>query len=206
MTPKEGKKALRAALQKRLTQLGFDEQKELIYTKAICNGPVWKLTFPCRLDQTKALRINCHVGVSYREIETVLRPGNLESGEAIATIMKPIHSLRDNGTFREWVFADTNELDEIENEIITDVRNLAVPFLEQFSDINRVESELQIDDPSRWFILDPEQRIATLVAIAHMKGETGLANEMVRRALEERANALPKKRRLLEDVAMRLNA
>ena len=206
MTLKEGTKALRSTLLEALAQFGFDEQKELIFIRPTSNGPIWKLAFPCRLDQANALRINCHVGVSYREVESVLRPGSIEDGDIYPTIMKPIHSLRDDGRFMEWVFTSVSGREEIKNAIIADINTIALPFLEKYSDINEVELELQNDDPKRWFVLNAEHRIATLAAIAYNKGDVVLAQCMVRSALEERANALPKKRRLLEDVAMRLNA
>lgn len=198
MTLTEGKKLLRATLLEALAEFGFDEQKELIYTKAIIDGPIWKLAFPCRLDQNKSLKINCHVGISYKVVESILRPENLNSGEVIATIMKPIHSLRPDGRFREWVLESADECKKVGREIIADIDAFALPFLNRYADINVVESELQKDDPSCWFILDPEQRIATLAAITASKGDYASAQSMIQIALAERANDLPKKRRLLE--------
>jgi len=200
MTLNEGKKTLRNMLGLALADFGFSEEKELVYTKPHGDGAVWKLTFPCRLDQNKSLKVSCFVGVSYYEVESLLRPENLEAGEVIATIMKPIHTLRCDDQFREWTLKDAESQEVIGNEIIADINSVAIPFWDKYSSLKEVKSDLEKNDPSHWFILSPEQRVATLAAIVFTQGDKQKSLKLLDDAIQERADAHPKKNRLLKEI------
>jgi hypothetical protein len=87
---------------------------------------------------------------------------------------------------------------------MAEVRAYALPFFEAFTQADNVKRSLWSRDPNDWFALTPEQRISLLAALEHAAGETGKALRILDEALSERVNALPKKRRPLEDLRSRL--
>ena len=201
MMVSEQKKRLNRELSLRLSDFGFEREKQLIFLRKIPdNACFWKLAFPCRLGADGRLMVSCHVGISFGKIESYLRPEEFSSGLTISTIMKPIHLLRTDTAYREWGFDVRDTGFYIHDEIISDLRNFAFPFFEKYSDLNEVESELNYEEPNHWFTLNSEQRIATLAAIAFSRGDHDVAYALLENALYERSAALPKKRRLLEAV------
>lgn len=201
MTLSKFNQKLDKELGRKLSGLDFRRSGALIYKKKHSEDLFHELTFPNRYDRTKnTCFFNAHICISFFEIEKLLRPSFIEESETIATVVMPIHLLREDRIYKEWSLSHESELPAVVSNLMNDLEEYAFPFLEKYSNVDNIENQLKSDAPKDWFILNPEQRIATLAAIAFIKGSKGESLSLLDDAIRQREGALPKKLSLLKEV------
>lgn len=201
MTIKQAERLLGGFLEDVTSTLGFQRIEPLTFSRP-ANEATALLAFPCRIDPRGPACFVCMVCLRFEPLERYLR------GEAAkpttATVSMPLHLLRENKKFTEWQFYTTDDLEKLRAIILSDLREHALPFIEQYSKLTEVRRKLESSKPSDWFILGPEQRLNVLAAILFVQGDKAGALKILDDALLERKGALPAKWLPIERVRKRL--
>lgn len=172
---------------KPLFELGFREQERVAFVRQ-WNDSQQIIQFRDRFEySTKRFRFDFILAVHLRAVEEVWRPE--EVGALPATVALPIHLLRPDGPMDEWYLDDPNCVAEVMEQI----REYGLPFLERYSDIVAVKERLQSDAARDWFMLNAERRLCTLAAILVVEGHRERAIAMLDAALAEREGTRPVK-------------
>jgi hypothetical protein len=188
-------------LQSLLSPLGFERLEPLIYSRSV-NEATGLLTFASRLDANGLWHFSCYVGIRFESVERWLRGPSAK--QTIPTVTIPLHLLRENKAFLEWSFNRIEDLENLQLAISTDLTRKALPFIERYSNLDEVHSQLESPNPDDWFVLDPESRVNILAVIHFVQGDKAGAMSILTRALQERREALHKKRAPIEVVKRRL--
>ena len=184
-----------------VSPLGLQQSDALIYLRPLKEAVVAVLAFPIRTDSHGISFFTCNIGLRFETLERWLRETSTPNAPSI---VMPIHLLREQPRFTEWQFAEAADLDALRESIEMDLRQIALPFIEQYSDLAQLRRRLQLPDPREWFVLTSEQRICMLAAIQRAEGDKSLAIRTLDDALAERVSAPPKKRVMIEAMRQRL--
>ena len=117
----------------------------------------------------------------------------------------PLHLLLPDRKYFEWEMGTAADLERDRPAVMEAIHKWALPFLDTQSDLNRVKLALGSDNPSDWFVLDPEARTSTLAAIDCVQGDRSAALSRLERALKELESAPSKKRYPLQRLRDRIN-
>ena len=117
----------------------------------------------------------------------------------------PIHLLRDTRRYAEWSIAEGVDAAGVRDAVMSDIERLALPFLKEFSSLERVREKLESEFPKDWFTLGGEQRVAVLAAIDVAGEQKMQALDRIERALDQLQDKPAKKRKMLERLRERLS-
>jgi len=203
MTNIEAQRTEDKYLAERLALLEFNRVAELLYER-LFGEAIGRLAFSCRPDPRGFFGISCNVGIRFPRLDPLLRGGvTLQLEEHVVVVTMPLHLIA-NTTFKEWAFRDEAEMERVSLDIEAQVRKSGVPFLRRYSELSAVRARLESELPADWFVLTPEGRLVLLAAMTYVDGETRRGLEILERALKERSDEPPKKRRQLEELRRRL--
>lgn len=174
-----------------VARLAFRRMKVLEYTRGLDEADAL-LLFPLRRDAKGHYCITCNAGLCFKNLPSF---SETEPGVQDPHILMPLHLLMTDGSFGEWTFTDEASFTQLTPIILQKIEQFVIPFFNMYSRMDNVREKLE--STNDWFLLTPEQRIALLAAIRYNQGEKTTAIKMLDDALSERANALPKKRRLI---------
>lgn len=146
-------------------------------------------------------RFTCNVALRFPSLEPFLEES---SNPLVPTVMMPLHLLREKQSYSPWEFHGAEELERLRHSIISDIVDLALPFIERYSRLTALQQRLESPSPRDWFILQPEGRLSILAVIRFVRGDKLDALRMLDDALLERKAAMPSKRLRLEAVRRRL--
>ena len=177
-----------------VSKLGFQRVEALIYSKTVNEGQGY-LYFPFRIDPRGPRYFSCNVGLRFESLERLLRG---LSEKSRPTVMTPLHLLRPNQSVFEYKFITLDDLKLLNESLVSDLKEYAMPFIEQYSTLAGLRRELEATTPKNYFVLDAEGKLVTLAGILFTHGEKPFAIKILHEALLARANDLPKKRILLE--------
>lgn len=200
---KDGAKCLRRLLAPPLSERGFRHLGELSFGR----GPVsaiQMISFGARRGRNGEFCFSLGAGVRFEAIEALLRPGNDDLQGT--TVAKPLSALKSSSGFPEWSLDGQREPEDVITDVVQDVDRYAIPFLETCSSLEQVAAQLEMTDPRQWFVLSPEQRLMTLVAVKHVQGHREDALLCLDRAITERKDAPQKLRWPLEKLREKLNS
>jgi hypothetical protein len=186
-----------------VSTLGFARVRPLVYSRP-APPAVGLLVFPQREPGGGLVRFTCTVGLRFAEIESLLHYAPVENAP---TISMPLHLLRKEKSYSEWEL-DAGclgaDAEAIRAAVLADLKDSAIPFIERYCTLHQVRAKLESIYPTDWFTLDPEQRLTILAAIEFMEGDRVTALRRLDVGLDERKDALPKKRIQLENLRARL--
>jgi hypothetical protein len=182
---------LRRAAEEQLKGLGFKPEEELSFAKAV-EGGLALINFSTRRAAPQGLWFSFGVGVRFDAVEQILDPE--AEDRLMPTVGIPANKLlKSSYELSEWCIDSEATAEGSVARATTAIREHAIPFLERYSSLSEVGRELQSDDPTRWFVLTAEQRIAILATIEFVAGEQEAAIERLRVYLESHPT-LPWKR------------
>lgn len=194
--------ALRDLVRPPFQGLGFVESEPLVFRREIEDG--WEVAaFGWRVEDDR-FHFSCTVGIEFPAIEKVIRPA--PEARAVATVFVPIHFLFEGREFFEWTMTAPVVSEDLRSEVFGVIGEEAMDFWAKYSTLERVKRSLESENGGDWFIFGPEQRLATLASAYVSLGEKERAIAVLEEGLEERRDALPKKRRRLEQLRDRLVA
>lgn len=186
--------ALSNLLRPELEDLGFDADRALWFSRS-APLTIETLRFGARLEPPSQLFFSGTAGICLKSVEAILRP-NWDGKNP--TIAIPLHLLREDREYFEWSMSAIEDSSQVAVAILEEIRSYALPFFEEFSQIENVERSLQSPNARDWFVLGPEQRLCVLAAIAWAAGDEEKALRILGDAISERQDSLPRKRRRLE--------
>ena len=198
----EGRRVITHLFDESLTKLGFSHAGALSFSRQSVDA-IQLISFSCRQNRMReGICFSFGAGVRFDAVEDLL--GVDPEQRLFPTISKPLSVLKSASGYPEWCLNEDTDLSVVRLEVVHDIESYALPFLDRYSTLDSVCSQLSKEDPRQWFVLDPEQRIATLSAITHVKGDTAGALRILDEALQERSNAPEKLRFRLEKLRARL--
>jgi hypothetical protein len=151
-----------------------------------------ELSFPCRIDLRGFAAFNCIIGVRHERIAQWLDD---DITGRIATISATIHALRSDTKFNEWKFTSPDDIGALWDEVLNDLKYVALPFMEKYSNLSAVQELVSAPGPSpKWVIMGPERRCRVQAAIRFVEGDKLGAIEILDRGLRERKSDRPKDR------------
>jgi hypothetical protein len=201
MTLNSATDLLDSFIQGLVSPFGFQRLDALAYVRPSSQAD-GVLSFPCRMDPRGPCCFTCHVGVRFDCLEVLLRPGPIDKTRS--TIMMPIHLLRENKNFTEWKFQAADDLERLRDAVMLDLRGVALPFIEQYSELTELRRKLESPIPGDWFVLGPAQRLNVLAVIRFVQGDKHGALRILDDELLKQKAALPSKRLPIEAVRKRL--
>ncbi len=201
VTFKDGKRLLVSLLKVALARHGFHHVRDLSFARE-SGGSTRLLSFGAHRGTSDEFCFSFGVGVRFPAVEALLRPEGED--DLLPTVGKPLSILKESEGFPQWCFDGTREPADLVTEATADVERYALPFLDKYSSLSAVRVALEREDPRDWFVLSPEQRLATLVAIDHVEGRTAEALQRLDRALKDLENEPLKKRWPLQKLRERL--
>ena len=201
MKANKGRQIIAGLLEEPLSELGFSHAGALSFSRPSIDG-LQLISFSCRHDKERGICFSFGAGVRFQVVEDLL--GTDPEQRLFTTIGKPLSVLKNTLEYPEWCFTENSDLSAIRQEVMRDIESYALPFLDQFSTLVSVQSQLKSADPRQWFVLDSEQRTAVLAAITHLNGDSANALLLLDEALGEKATAPAKKRVQLERLRARL--
>ena len=202
MTKNEGQKVLSQLFGDRLSKYGFTGTQGLSFVRESENAQEI-ITFGGRVDKEGVYYFTFGVGVRFQQIERTLASDPEQ--RYFPTIGTPIHLLRDTRSYTEWSIAEGIDAAGVRDAVMFDIERLALPFLKEFSSLERVREKLESEFPKDWFTLDGEQRVAVLAAIDVAGEQKMQALERIERALDQLQDKPAKKRKMLERLRERLS-
>jgi hypothetical protein len=187
-----------------LSRIGFARAADLSFSRE--SGDALQLiSFSVRQDAHRGFCFSFGAGVRFPAVEALLGSGPEQ--QLFPTIGKPLSVLKsDTDDYFEWCVTKGTDMSTIRREVMLNIKQHALPFLERYSTLTSVESSLAQDDPAHWFVLNPEQRVTILAAIVHVRGDKRRSLELLDEALQHLSDAPPKKRRRLEQLRQRISA
>jgi hypothetical protein len=188
----------RAVFAKKFEELGFRQRTETNFVRhrpGVEHRIGFNVLDP---DRNGVFRMVSGVGVRLEAIENLIRSG--DEFASVATIGKPLHLLRPDQQYQPWAFAQRAELETLAPQIMSDVRQYAVPFLERYGDYDSVFSSLRSDQPKDWFMATSDTRDTLLVADAFIKFGQAEASAFGRKLLNAYEGKLPKYSRSLREL------
>ena len=202
MTLQEARRALDGFLKKVTSTLGFRHIGCLEYARQVGDATAL-LSWPCRLDPRGFGAFTGSVGLHFEHLASWLSD---DPKKMVATVGTPLHFLREHKSFVEWKFTSADDLESLSDQISSDLRNLAVPFIEQYSRLPSLRKAVESSDPKDWLNLglNQDSRINVLAAIQLVEGDKSEAIKTLNDALAERKSALPKRRFDIEHLRKRL--
>jgi hypothetical protein len=201
LTFDKARQLLRRTASQRLEALGFRHIIELSFARTIPEG-LALIHFSIRRGSHKELCFSFGVGVRFPAVEQLLHPDDEEP--LMPTVGLPASKLLAASAFPEWCLDKQplalGQIDEALQLVLGD----GIGFLDRYSTLSEVIAELTNDDPSHWFVLSAEERIATLVAIEFVNGQRAEAIRRLQSFLGERPLLPTKKRAPLMQLHSRL--
>jgi len=147
-----------------LQSLGFRKRKGTQWTRE-CPLALQCITFIGRFWWPEMRYVFLFsVGVRHDVVERILRPD--DTRYLMSTFAAPIHLLRADTTYHEWYLDDP----DVVPKVMADIRQYGLPWLDRFSDIDRLRRHLE-DESADWWFLDWQGRVETLAAIWAVQGE-----------------------------------
>lgn len=200
MTSKQADRILSGAIRDGLRKLGFRENSRLFFTRNDANSTSI-LIFGGRMENA-VFKFTFSVGIRFGEIEAILHPDNEDS--TYPTILMPVHLLHQDRAYFEWEFSDESDANKRAREVLAEVAEIAEPFLTRYGDLQAVEESLASPCALDWFVLTPDQRVGVRAAMAKFAGREDEAKAILDEALQEPKNAIPARKRRIEDLKSRL--
>jgi hypothetical protein len=182
LTFNNARQLLRRTASQRLETLGFRHIEELSFARMIPEG-LALIHFSIRHGAHKELCFSFGVGVRFAAVEELLHPDDEEP--LMPTVGLPASKLLAGSAFPEWCLEERPLAPDQIDEAIQLVLGHGIGFLDRYSSLSEVVAELRCDDPSHWFVLSAEERIATLVAIEFVNGQRTEAIRRLRSFLDE---------------------
>jgi hypothetical protein len=201
MNLNEAEKLLDDFLQGLLSTLGVRQVEPLIYGRTL-NEATALLAFTCRVDARGPAFFGCTVSLRFECLEQHLR--GAAAKVSVPTVSMPLHLLRTDKNLLEWQFYRREDLGNLRDIILSELRDNAFPFLQQYSTLANLRRKLESPAPKDWFVFNPEQRLNVLAVIRFVQGDKSGALKTLDDALAERRTALPKKRLPIETLRKRL--
>lgn len=201
MNRRQAEKALKEAFIPALKPFGFQFQKGLSFQRDLRECTQW-ITLAVYSDRLGRIRFSVGVGIRFPKVQSLLE-SQAEAGET-ATIGTPLHLLRPERTYSDWEIESLGDVEKLTPTVLQDIEKWGLPFFQMYSDPDAVKRSLESEDPRDWFTLDPERRIATLVAIECAQGHKDAALSRLDRALLQLQDAPFKKRYPLQILRERV--
>lgn len=203
MRLKEGRCLIASVVEAPLSRLGFARAADLSFLRE--SGDALQLiSFSARQDARRGVCFSFGVGVRFPAVEALLGSGPEQ--QLFPTVGKPLSVLKSGADYPEWCIGEHTDMSAVRREVMLNIEQYALPFFERYSTLSSVESSLAHDDPVHWFVLNPEQRAATLAAIVYVRGDQRASLELLDDALQRLSDAPPKKRLRLEQLRERISA
>ena len=201
LTFSKARQLLRRTASQRLEGHGFRHIEELSFARTIPEG-IALIHFSIRHGSHKEACFSFGVGIRFSAVEEFLHPDDEEP--LMPTVGLPASKLVAGSAFPEWCLNENpRALDQIE-EAIQLVLGDGRRFLDHYSSLSEVAAELRYDDPSHWFVLSAEERIATLVTIEFINGQRTEAIRRLGAFLDEHPMLSARKRAPLIQLHGRL--
>lgn len=203
MTLQQAERILDGFLEPIMQTLGFRRTACLMYARQIGDA-IARLSWPCRVDPRGFVAFTAIAGLRFEKLADWL---DHDTKTPKATVASPLHLLRDDKRFVEWKFTGRDDLEpSLKDAILSDLRNFAMPYIEQYSRLSEVRKAVESPDPKDWrhLRLDVDSRIEVLASIQMIEGEKSKAIETLDDALSERKTGLPKRRIYIERLKKRL--
>ena len=169
--------------------LGFWQLSCLEYRRQ-ANQALASLSWPCRLDARGFAAFTCTIGLRFDALAYWIH--GVEE-EALPVLGTPIHLLRKDTGFTEWKFTNATDLRGLDNMLVLELENLAVPFIERYSDLTELRAAVASSNPKDWMNLgiDQDRRANVLAAIQMVQGEREAAIKTLDDALAYRKGGSP---------------
>ena len=191
---------LRNALTERLSRIGFNEESPLAFTRS-GEHCIDILNFEGQINGA-GYKFTCYIGIRFPEIEALLKPN--EQDLTYPTVSTPIHFLRDDREYYEWVVIDAGNLDSVVEHAVNEVRHLAEKCFIHFSSLQNVEEELASPIATQVFGFGPFQTTSVRAAIALHQGRPADARKLIAEALDRTRTASMGQRRRLQQLQTQL--
>lgn len=169
MTSKEAGKILTAFLDDLLNPLGFRRIEGQRYGRPE-NDANAQLSFPWQLAASGNGAFTAWVGLRFESLAPWL---DGDGSVATPTTVVPIHLLHDDKNPADWRFSNADDLENLRELILGDLRQHALPFIERYSRIGELRKALESSDNKDWIGvgLNVDTRVTTLAAIQLIQGD-----------------------------------
>ena len=175
MTLKEAQRILDDFIGSIVKSFGFKGRKDKRYER-FENKAVALLSLPCHISSQGVALFTIGIGLRFDSLAEWI---DEDSEEKSPTIGVPIHFLREDKTYTEWKFSNTDDLEKLHGVILKDIEQYALPYIERFSDLSKLRSVLESPNKQDWLGagLNVDSRVTVLAAIQFVQGERNSAIE-----------------------------
>ena len=188
MTEAEAQELLILELTPGLSKFGFSPARPWSFAKRVAEDAVQTLSFGVKTRASGGFSFGCGVGVRFDGVEQII--GRSDDNPAKTTFGMPIHLLREGGVFEEWYFSRVQNIELLAPEVIREVAQYAMPFLEKYSSLGTVRAALE-SAPRNWFGLGPEGRIKVLTGIVFVQEGREQALRFLNASLDDSSTKPP---------------
>jgi hypothetical protein len=202
MTANEAEQKLDGLVYRIASSIGFERIEGLKYRRPTHDATTL-LSFPWRLSARGCALFTVWVGLRFEPLAAWL---DEDPSEMQPTLVRPIHFLREDKSFNEWEFSNTDDLEELSDTLLNDLKKYALPFAERYSQLGELRKILESSNKQDWLSagLNVDSRVTVLAAIQIFEGDKDGAIKTLDNALLERKTALPKRRFEIEHLRKRL--
>lgn len=162
-----------------VANFGYSRRVRLYYTRPV-NEAIAKIAFGCRFDARGFVAFTCGVGVFHEALDRWLRD---DPSNSMSTLGTPIHLLREDRKFSEWIFKTPEQLLALRDPIVADLTKYAVPFVEKYSHLDEVVKAVSSSNPKDWFNWNIHSRINFLAVVRLVEGDKDGALKLLDDAL-----------------------
>ncbi|MBC8145161.1 MAG: hypothetical protein H7X80_06205 [bacterium] len=106
-----------------------------------------------------------------------------EESQTMPLLLAPDNLLRPDDDYHEWMYDGENGVDQLRDEIVHDLRNYALPFIDRFANLEMVLNVLEGEGIRGPFTLDQSDLVAIIGAIHYVEGRRAKAVQIVDDAL-----------------------
>ncbi len=166
-----------------LVDLGFDSRIHgQSFWKSIEHGRAMvHLSF---INHVIDFDVTVDVGIRLDELEDMINQGysRLTENEKknTATIGVELGNLT-QGKQKRWTIASESDIDTVVIEIVDEVRNVAIPYIEKFSDLENVLEICRRDDPEAWDNSPIDyKRAINAIGLAKLMGKNELLESLIK--------------------------
>jgi hypothetical protein len=201
MTAKEAEKALQQLVEPVLKRHGFRHQRRLEFLRHR-EEQIDRIGFNVFTDRNGTVRASFGIGIRFPAVENC-RKGDTDADAP--TVAVPMHFLEPQRRYFDWQLSDDTDWAILRDEITRAFEDRALPFLMRFS-LDAVATDLESEQPAKWFTLDPTARIETLALIDCARGQLPRGIARIETELARLAGAPSKERTPLERLRDRLRS
>lgn len=159
-----------------LGALGFTREGDLAFRRerGECSH---RILFATKRRSIEAVSVTAGMGSIFPAVDALYRPGR---GEGY-TFGGLVHLFAEPRTYREWEFRRDRDNASSVDEIMKEITQRGLQYLETISSLAGVRARLESPSSREWLALDPIGRIALLASVQWVQGE----KESAVRLLEE---------------------